>query len=71
MVENTKIYRLKELRARYNLTQQEVADKVGITRQYYAILENDETRLLKASLEVILSLCELFKIDLNFFCQSI
>ena len=33
---NTKI---KELRARYNLTQDELADKVGVTRQTLLYLE--------------------------------
>ena len=31
--------RIKELRARYNLTQEELAEKVGITRQTMLYLE--------------------------------
>ena len=31
--------RIKELRARYDLTQEELADKVGITRQTLLYLE--------------------------------
>ena len=33
------ITRIKELRARYNLTQDELADKVGVTRQTMLYLE--------------------------------
>jgi DNA-binding XRE family transcriptional regulator len=50
---NTKI---KELRARYNLTQDELADKVGVTRQTLLYLEKGKynpslvlaTRIAKA-----------------------
>jgi len=31
--------RIKELRARYNLTQDDLADKVGVTRQTMLYLE--------------------------------
>ena len=31
--------RIKELRARYNMTQDELADKVGVTRQTMLYLE--------------------------------
>jgi DNA-binding XRE family transcriptional regulator len=31
--------RIKELRARYNLTQDELADKVGVTRQTMLYME--------------------------------
>jgi len=32
---------LKKLREMYGLTQQQVSDKAGISRSYYASLEND------------------------------
>ncbi|WP_195932416.1 helix-turn-helix transcriptional regulator [Turicibacter sanguinis] len=63
-------YKLKELRARYNYTQQEVADVIGITRQYYSRLEKNESFLMKASLEIILALCKLFQVTINYFIEE-
>jgi putative transcriptional regulator len=36
---------LRELRARYNLTQREIAEKLGITSIKYLQLEHDSSRI--------------------------
>lgn len=54
--------RIKELRARYNLTQDELADRVGVTRQTMLYLEKGKynpslllahrvAKVLKSSIE--------------------
>ena len=63
-------YKLKELRLRYNFTQQDVANAIGITRQYYSKLESDQAVFVKASLEIILALCQLYQISINYFIDD-
>lgn len=67
---NNHQYKLKELRLRYNFTQQDVANAIGITRQYYSKLESSQSIFVKASLEIILSICQLFKISINYFVDD-
>jgi putative transcriptional regulator len=56
--------RIKELRARYNLTQDELADQVGVTRQTMLYLEKGKynpslllaykvAKILKSSIEEV------------------
>ncbi|MFQ7342861.1 MAG: helix-turn-helix transcriptional regulator [Turicibacter sp.] len=66
-----KEYHLKQLRARYGMTQEEVANSIGITRQHYALVERDERRIATMKLETLISLSNLFCVDLNFFCSLI
>lgn len=61
---NSKIT-LRELRARYNLTQKQVAEYVGITVKTYNALENNPTSLLKCRFETVLSLADLFKVKMD------
>lgn len=63
-------YKLKELRLRYNFTQKDVANAIGITRQYYSKLESDQAAFIKASLEIILALCQLYQISINYFIDD-
>ncbi|WP_317327305.1 helix-turn-helix transcriptional regulator [Turicibacter sanguinis] len=63
-------YKLKELRARYNYTQKDVADAIGITRQYYSRLESNTSFLMRASLEIILSLCKLFQVSIHYLVDE-
>lgn len=63
-------YKLRELRLRYNFTQKDVAHAIGITRQYYSKLESDESTFIKASLGIILSLCQLYQISINYFIDD-
>lgn len=63
-------YKLKELRLRYNFTQKDVANALGITRQYYSKLESDQSAFIKASLDIILALCQLYQISINYFIDD-
>ena len=47
---------LIELRKRFNYSQQEVADKLNITRQTYKKLENDENQPTTKQLETLADL---------------
>lgn len=58
--------RLKELRAQHNLTQEDLADKVGVDRSYMGFLERGEKNPTLEKLKLIsrafkISLSELFK----------
>lgn len=44
---------LVELRTRFNYSQQEVADKLGVTRQTYKKLESDENQPTTKQLEIL------------------
>jgi DNA-binding XRE family transcriptional regulator len=62
--------RIKELRARYNLTQDELAEKVGVTRQTLLYLEKGKynpSLLLahKVALALNTKIDEVFIIDEN------
>lgn len=70
MTANHHQYKLKELRLRYNFTQQDVANAIGITRQYYSRIECNQSAFIKASLEIILSICQLFQISINYFIDD-
>lgn len=58
-------FTLRELRARYNLTQKEVAEKVGITVKTYNLLENDPNALKRCRCETVFSLACLFKVSMD------
>lgn len=57
MFENEKI---KAVRKQLNLTQQEVADKLGVSKQYLSKVENGMTELSK---EKIVAFCNEYKIS--------
>lgn len=57
MFENEKI---KAVRKQLNLTQQEVADKLGVSKQYLSKVENGMTELSK---EKIVTFCNEYKIS--------
>ena len=60
-------YRIKELRARYDLTQDQLAEKVGCSRQTIIAIENGDA---DPRLSVLLKMAEVFecKVDDLFFC---
>lgn len=57
---------LKNLRLQHHLTQQQVAHKLGITRQAYAYYENHNTI---PDLEIIIKLSTLYNISIRTFLK--
>ncbi len=58
-------FTLRELRARYNLTQKEVAESIGITVKTYNLLENNPNALRRCKCETVFSLALLFKVTMD------
>lgn len=54
--------RVKELRARYNLTQEKLAKQVGVTRQTIAAVEKRE---YVPSALLALKICRVFKLKME------
>lgn len=59
---------LRELRIKNNKTQQCVARKIGITRQYYNMIETGE-RQKKISMEMAQKLADVFGVSLEYICE--
>lgn len=60
----------KQIRLRLELTQDEIAKKVGMTREHYQKLESDSSLFRKTKIDVAIKLSELASIplnDINFF----
>ena len=55
---------LKKLREEKGLTMQEVAEKLGISKQYYSLIEGGE-RQRKMDITLVKSLSEVFGIPLE------
>lgn len=55
-------YSLKELRARNNLTQQEIADRLGISRQQYITIEKNP---LATSCERMVSIALILGVEIG------
>ena len=55
-------YTLKELRARNNLTQQEIAEKLGISRQRYIEIEKKPS---KVSVEKMSAIAKILKVGIG------
>ena len=60
---------LKKLRLKGNLSQQNVADKLGITQQYYNLIENGE-RQSKMTIDTAQKLAKIFDVSLDFILQN-
>lgn len=56
--------KLYDLRILYNLTQEQLGDKIGVTRQTISLWEANRRKI---SLEYIKHICEVFNLDLNYF----
>ena len=55
---------LKELREKNNLTQQNVAERSGVTQQYYSLIENGE-RQADMSLSMARKLADIFGVPIE------
>ena len=60
---------LRELRINKNITQQMVADVVGITRQYYNMIETGE-RQKKLSIGMARKLADVFGVTFEYICAQ-
>lgn len=59
---------LVDLRNNANLSQQDVADYIGVTRQYYNAIENG-SRQKKMDITLITKLSKLFDLSLQQICS--
>jgi DNA-binding XRE family transcriptional regulator len=53
---------LKELRMKRGLTQQQLAEKIGVTRQRVAAFETGARKTSGMSLEVAIRICDVLKV---------
>jgi len=53
---------LKELRTKYKLTQQEIADKINITQRAYSFYENDKRQ---PDIDTLIELAEFYSIPID------
>lgn len=60
---------LKELRQKHRMTQQDVAKKLGISTQYYQLLESGK-RQKKLDLTVAAKLSTIFGVTVDFIISS-
>lgn len=60
---------LKKLREKNGLSQQNVADSIDITQQYYHLIENGE-RQKKISMELAQKFADIFGVTLEFICEQ-
>lgn len=60
---------LKDLRLNRELSQQNVADKLEITQQYYNMIENGE-RQSKMTIETAQKLATVFDVPLDFILEN-
>lgn len=59
--------RLKELREELGLTQEEVANKLNISRQAYANWETDRS---EPSIEMLINLSKFYDVSIDYLCGS-
>ena len=60
---------MRELRINKNITQQMVAEVVGITRQYYNMIETGE-RQKKLSIDMARKLADVFGVTFEYICAQ-
>ena len=60
--------RLKELREDHDITQQEIADFLGISQRYYSNLENGTRNI---SVELLIKISDFYNISLDYICEKV
>lgn len=60
---------LKKLRIDSDMTQREVADKLGIVQHYYSMIENGE-RQRDIDFSLIIKLSELFNVSIEWIAEQ-
>jgi len=60
---------LKELREDKGETQQSVAEKIGVTRQYYQLIENGE-RQSKMTIDMAQKLANIFGVSIEVILKN-
>ncbi len=60
---------LKDLRVRADMTQVELAERLGIGRAYYTRIENGE-RQQKMSISLAQKLSEIFDVPINYILEQ-
>lgn len=59
--------KLKELRVLNNLTQQEIANKIGITQFTYCNYEKEKTQ---PPIELLIKIANFFNVSLDYLCEN-
>lgn len=59
---------LKEKREQFGYTQQQLAEKLGLSQQYYSLIETGN-RQQELNLPLVLKLSELFNISMDFIVE--
>lgn len=62
-------YWLKKLRGKKHISQQNVADMLNMSQQYYALIENGE-RQKKLSIELAQKLADVFGVTFEYICEQ-
>ena len=60
---------LREIREKIGLSQQQVAEKLGISQNYYCMIETGD-RQKKLDLEMAQKLADVFNVTLEFICRK-
>ena len=60
---------LKKLREKKRVSQQNVADMLNVSQQYYALIENGE-RQKKLSIELAQKLADVFGVTFEYICEQ-
>lgn len=60
---------LKTIREEKGLSQQQTAEKIGISQNYYSMIENGE-RQKKLDLPIVTKLAELFNVSIEWIAEQ-
>ena len=60
---------LKTIRCNNGYSQQAIAEKLGMTQQYYNYIENGE-RKKELNLSLVIKIADIFKVDINWIADQ-